>query len=173
MQSENESAELDSLEKIRTDIAKLSAEISADSQHDQRQTALESILLRVNDAIDRVYQMDSMESNDSEDMHKMCADLQSALDAKNSEVLAEVRAHGETKADLAKMTAMCEAEKRARAIAEDALAVANVTIKKLNETILALSKKEPGGQPVGWQVIPVRDGADMAIRYEIVPAMNQ
>ena len=171
MQMDLESArETESFDQIRADIAKLSDEIKNDSLHDQRQTTLEGIMLRIKDAIDRAAQMDdkddSAKDQEMSRMHKMCMDMQSEIDSLKAERLADANVLGSTRAELAKYMAMCDAEKRARVIAENASATKDVLIAKQNETILELAKQDTV-EDTGWHVIPVRDAADNTMRYEV------
>ena len=171
LQTDEESArEIDSLEQLRTEIAKLAEEFKKDEVHDQRQATLENILLRVSATIDRAEQMesDSVDEKDAEvsRMQKMCDGMQADMESMRAERLADAHVLGGVRADLAKMTAMCEAEKRARVIAENATATANETIAKQNQTILELAKQDTV-EDAGWHVIPVRDAADNTMRYEI------
>jgi hypothetical protein len=171
MQMDVESArEIESFDQILADLAKLSEELKSNSVHDQRQTMLEGIMLRIKDAMDHQAQMDDKEDSakvqEMSRMHKMCADMQSEIDSLKAERLADANVIGSSRAETAKYMVMCDAEKRARVIAEDASAAKDILIAKQNETILELAKQDTV-EDTGWHVVPVRDAAENTLRYEV------
>lgn len=173
MQMDQESVrETDSLDQIRTDIAKLSDEIKSDSQHDQRQSTLEGIMLRVKDAIDRAAQMDDKEDSakdqDMKNMSKMCEDMQSEIDSLKAERLSDAHVLGSARAETAKYLALYEAEKRARIIAENSHASMMGMCEKQNAIIAELTKEDAVEAKQGsWKIVPVKDTAGNVLRYDV------
>lgn len=183
---ERESSDMAAMmDDIRSGIESLRESAERDSSRDERTSTLEGLVIRLYDALERSEENRKAEDAKEASMHEMecarlktelaaseleCENLETELDVAREELLAETRRHGETSASLARAGAMYEAEKRARIVAEQALSDAKMEHEKHMAMMCKEEKTEV--ELSGWDITPVRDTADKAIRYELTPKKN-
>ena len=184
---ERESSDMTAMmDDIRDGIESLHESAKQDSSRDDRTSSLEKLVIRLYDALEKLEENRKAEDAiETTAKQQECARLEPELAASKlkceqaeqqlasaqSARLDDARILREVSATLAKYEAMYEAEKRARIVAEQALSDAKIQHEKHMEMMCGAEEKSDV-EFSGWDITPVRDTADKALRYELTPKKN-
>lgn len=179
----------ETLGDIRAGIEVLNSTVEKDISRDERISSLEKLLIRMYDALEKSEETrlaeDALETSAEQ---KECARLQSELNASKLECeqveqllaamqatrLDDARIMGDLRAALAGSEVMCDAEKRAKIVAESSLAQAKSEHERHMQMMTEKQKPESQGEMIdGWSLKPIRDGADKLLRMDVVPLSKQ
>ena len=167
---------------IRSGIESLRELAKQDSSRDERTSTLEKLVIRLYDALEKSEQNRIAEGEKEATAEEQkcarleaelaalkleCEQVEQELDATKAARLEDARILGDVRASLARSEAVCEAEKRARIVAETAL----VQAKAEHERHMMIEKPdmEVGVAPPGWKLTPHKDAADNLLFMTLDP----
>ena len=180
IQSEQESLEeMNTLDEIRSGLSAIAEAISEDTRHDERQSALEKLVLGLGSVIDRAEELREEESESEEsssekecarlsaevaEHEKECEELEAKIESMRTSMREDSDRIGQLRAEVVRFQTMYESANEAKAKAEQLLMQSNESRNRLEATIAEMVKNMTLEELSDFPELEFqRDGADKII----------